>query len=137
MSDDIKDKIIFIIDKIMCILYVIVIYYFYWEHDLAEFLAGRYARNQTHIQDSCLYFSHFATSKYGHEITHVTIDDSKIRDLDYFSISDTPFAKKMHTDSWEEFLNKVDTQGGGVCHKIKSIKVELIFDTHYFVYDYY
>jgi len=109
---------------------------------LAEFLAKKYAREHTHIQDSCLYFSHFARSTGGfyEPILYVIIDDDwRPRNLGGIGIPNTPYTNKFHNrdKSWDDFIRKVKNEGGGKCHRVKAIKIDFVFIKRYFIYDYY
>ena len=107
---------------------------------LAEFLAKKYARERTHIQDSCLYFSHFARSKISNApITHVIIgDDWRARNLEEIKIPNTPYSSKSFArgKSWNDFIRKVENERGK-CHRVKAIKIDFVFIKRFFIYDYY
>ena len=107
---------------------------------LAEFLAKKYAREHTHIQDSCLYFSHFARSKISNApITHVIIgDDWRARNLEEIKIPNTPYSSKSFArgKSWNDFIRKVENERGK-CHRVKAIKIDFVFIKRFFIYDYY
>ena len=93
------------------IFIVILIFIPIFQADLAEFLAKKYAREHTHIQDSCLYFSHFARSKISNApITYVIIgDDWRARNLEEIGIPNTPYSNKFDNrdKSWDDFIRKV------------------------------
>ena len=120
---------------------VILIFIPIYQADLAEFLAKKYAREHTHIQDSCLYFSHFARSMGGfyEPITYVRIDDDwRARDLEEIKIPNTPYSSKSFArdKSWNDFIRKVKNEGGGKCHRVKAIKIDFVFIKRFFIYDY-
>ena len=121
----------------VAILIAIPIYQSY----LAEFLAKKYAREHTHIQDSCLYFSHFARSKISNApITHVIIgDDWRARNLEEIKIPNTPYSSKSFArdKSWNDFIRKVENEGEGKCHRVKAIEIDFVFIKRFFIYDYY
>ena len=121
----------------VAILIAIPIYQSY----LAEFLAKKYAREHTHIQDSCLYFSHFARSKISNApITHVIIgDDWRARNLEEIKIPNTPYSSKSFArdKSWNDFIRKVENEGEGKCHRVKAIEIDFVFIKLFFIYDYY
>ena len=108
---------------------------------LAEFLAKKYARERTHIQDSCLYFSHFARSTGGfyEPILYVIIgDDWRARNLEEIKIPNTPYSSKSFArgKSWNDFIRKVENERGK-CHRVKAIKIDFVFIKRFFIYDYY
>ena len=124
------------------IFIVILIFIPIFQADLAEFLAKKYAREHTHIQDSCLYFSHFARSTGGfyEPILYVIIgDDWRARDLEEIKIPNTPYSSKSFArdKSWNDFIRKVKNEGGEKCHKVKAIKIDFVFIKRFFIYDYY
>lgn len=123
------------------IFIVILIFIPIYQADLAEFLAKKYAREHTHIQDSCLYFSHFARSKIlNAPITYVIIgDDWRARNLEEIGIPNTPYSNKFDNrdKSWDDFIRKVKNEGGGKCHRVKAIKIDFVFIKRFFIYDYY
>ena len=124
------------------IFIVILIFIPIFQADLAEFLAKKYAREHTHIQDSCLYFSHFARSTGGfyEPILYVIIgDDWRARNLGGISIPNTPYSNKFlnRDKSWNDFIRKVKNEGGGKCHRVKAIKIDFVFIKRFFIYDYY
>ena len=122
------------------IFIVILIFIPIFQADLAEFLAKKYAREHTHIQDSCLYFSHFARSKISNApITHVIIgDDWRARNLEEIKIPNTPYSSKSfaRSKSWNDFIRKVENERGK-CHRVKAIKIDFVFIKRFFIYDYY
>ncbi len=124
------------------IFIVILIFIPIYQADLAEFLAKKYAREHTHIQDSCLYFSHFARSTGGfyEPILYVIIgDDWRARNLEEIGIPNTPYSNKFDNrdKSWDDFIRKVKNEGGGKCHRVKAIKIDFVFIKRFFIYDYY
>ena len=124
------------------IFIVILIFIPIFQADLAEFLAKKYAREHTHIQDSCLYFSHFARSTGGfyEPILYVIIgDDWRARNLEEIGIPNTPYSNKFddRDKSWDDFIRKVESEGGGKCHRVKAIKIDFVFIKRFFIYDYY
>ena len=123
------------------IFIVILIFIPIFQADLAEFLAKKYAREHSHIQDSCLYFSHFARSTGGfHEpILYVIIGaDWRARNLEEIGIPNTPYSNKFDNrdKSWNDFIRKIENERGK-CHRVKAIKIDFVFIKRYFIYDYY
>ena len=111
MQEDSEPK--FRIRDYVYIFIVILIFIPIFQADLAEFLAKKYAREQSHIQDSCLYFSHFARSTGGfyEPILYVIIgDDWRARNLEEIGIPNTPCSNKFDNrdKSWDDFIRKVE-----------------------------
>ena len=138
MQEDSEPK--FRIRDYVYIFIVILIFIPIFQADLAEFLAKKYAREQSHIQDSCLYFSHFARSKIlNAPITYVIIgDDWRARNLEEIGIPNTPCSNKFDNrdKSWDDFIRKVENERGK-CHRVKAIKIDFVFIKRFFIYDYY